>query len=352
MAHVKSHTGSISVIPWHLPRNPRLVKWDVALLFVVVLSLAFLTARAYIAPATRLVDAIGQDHAVNVPVPPALLIVPATVPELISALNDTAPSARINAAQALDALHALGATDALIAATYDSNAQVREEAATALGDVGTSQALARLQELQITSGNSYIQIAAFEARSKITKDVAAALKVPLSSMQALAVAQDGTTFAAASNEFYALRDGDWEHLSHLPDTPNTISANIDGQTLFMSTNSSGLYRSQDGGRIWEQMQFGIQTPTQLTVTSVVVNPGNTTQVYIALSANDSNDQPNSLGIASSTDGGKTWEILPDSPAWAITSQLVLDRQTPEYLYGQSDVGPWRYALLPEAADSN
>ena len=51
-------------------------------------------------------------------------------------------------------------------------------------------------------------------------------------------------------------------------------------------------------------------------------------------------------------GGKTWEILPDSPAWAITSQLVLDRQTPEYLYGQSDVGPWRYALLPEAADSN
>jgi len=93
------------------------------------------------------------------------------------------------------------------------------------------------------------------------------------------------------------------------------------------------------------MQFGLQTPTQLTVTAVVINPGNTEQVYVALSAAGSNpDLPNSLGIASSSDGGMTWEMLPDSPTWSVTHQLVLDRTSPGYLYGLSDVGPWRYEL--------
>jgi len=283
--------------------------------------------------------------------PLAQRLVPATVPELISALNDTAPRARVNAAQALASMHAVGATDALLAATYDSDAVVREEAAAALGEIGAIQALPRLQELQIVSGNTYIEIAAFEAEGKITKNIGAALNVPRADVQAWAVAQNGAAYAAASNELFALHDGVWEHMSYLPDSPNSISANFDGQTLFMSTNSSGLYRSQDGGKIWEQMQFGMQAPTQLTVTAVVLNPGNTNQVYIALSANDSNDQLSSLGIASSTDGGETWVMLPDSPSWSVTTRLVMDRTAPEYLYGLSDVGPWRYELLPDASNS-
>ncbi len=345
MAHIKASAGSAFVIHWQAPRTPRLIKQDVVLVFAIVMSLAFLAARAYIAPAARLVNALGQDHSVSVET------VPATVPELISALYATSPSARVNAVLALAYVHAAGATDALLVATYDSDARVREEAAAVLGEIGTIQALPRLQELQITSGNIYVEIAAFEAQGKITKNVAAALNVPPSSVQALAVAQDGSAFVAASNEFYALRDGTWEHVSHLPDSPTGISANLDGRTLFMSTASSGLYRSQDGGKIWEPMQFGLQTPTQLTVTAVIVNPGNPNQVYVALSAVDSNNQPNSLGIASSTDGGKTWVMLPDSPTWSVTSQLVLDRTTPEYLYGLSDVGPWYYDLSAVALNS-
>ncbi len=352
MARLKSSKGSGSIIHWQASRRPSLIKWDSALVLAIVLSLAILATQAYVAPAARLVGNLGQKQAVSVEAPLAQPIVPATVPELMAALNDTTPSVRADAAQALAFMHAVGATDALLVATYDSDARVREEAAAALGEIGTIQALPRLQELQIGSGNIYIEIAAFEARGKITKNVAAALKVPLARVQALAVAQDGAAFAAAANEFYAFRDGGWEHLSRLPDSPNSLSASVDGQTLFMSTDSSGLYRSQDGGKIWEQMQFGLQTPTQLTVTAVVVNPGNTHQVYIALSAQDSNDQPISLGIASSTDGGKTWGILPDSPTWSVTSQLVLDRTTPGYLYGLSDVGPWRYALSPVALNSH
>jgi hypothetical protein len=44
-------------------------------------------------------------------------------------------------------------------------------------------------------------------------------------------------------------------------------------------------------------------------------------------------------------------MLPDSPTWSVTSQLVLDRTTPEYLYGLSDVGPWYYDLSAVASNS-
>ena len=353
MAHIKASTGSAFVIHWQAPRTPRLVKWDIALICVIVLSLAILVAHAYVAPAARLVNALGQDHSVSVQVPLARPIVPATVPELISALNDTTPSTRVNAALGLASMHAVGATDALLVATHDSDARVREEAAAALGEIGTLQALPRLQELQVVSDNVNIESAAFEAQGKVIKNVAAALNVPPSSVQAWAVAQNGAAYAAVFNELYTLRGESWTPVSHLPDMPNSLSVSLDGQALFMATNSSGLYRSQDSGTTWEHMQFGLQTPTQLTVTAVVVSPGNTEQIYIALSAAGSNsDQPNSLGIASSSDGGKTWVMLPDSPTWSVTSQLVLDRTTPEYLYGLSDVGPWHYELLPAAVSSN
>ena len=250
-------------------------------------------------------------------------------------------------------MHAVGATDALVAATYDSDALVREEAAAALGEIGTLQALPRLQELQLVSGNTYIEIAAFEAQAKIIKNIAAVFNVPPSGVQAWAVAQNGAAYAAVYNELFTLRGENWMHVSQFPDTPNSLSVNLDGQSLFVATNSSGLYRSQDRGTTWEPMQFGLQTPTQLTVTAVVVSPGNTEQVYIALSAAGSDsDQPNSLGIASSTDGGKTWVMLPDSPTWSVTRQLVLERMAPEYLFGLSDVGPWHYDLIPEAVSSN
>ena len=347
MARIRASKGTAFVIHWQVPRKPRLIRLDWALIGAIVLSLAFLAARVYTAPAARLVSSLGQAHAVSE-------VVPATVPELISALYaPTTSGKRANAAIALASMHAVGATDALVAATYDSDARVREEAATALGEIGTLQALTRLQELQIVSGNVYIQIAAFEAQGKIVKNIAAAFNVPPSGVQAWAVAQNGAVYAAVYNELFNLRDENWTHVSQLPDTPNNLSASLDGQALFMATDPSGLYRSQDSGATWEPMQFGLQTPTQLAVTAVVVSPGNTAQVYVALSAAGTNNaQPNSLGIASSSDGGRTWVMLPDSPTWSVTRQLVLDRTAPEYLYGMSDVGPWRYELIPGAASSD
>ncbi|MDE3088484.1 MAG: HEAT repeat domain-containing protein [Chloroflexota bacterium] len=349
MAHAKSNVRSHPAIHWQTTRNPRQVFWDVILLLGIALLLAFLSTRVDSALLSRVAGILTQSRPVTQDEPVLQPVDWASVADLVSALKDPNPSVRVSAAEALGSKHALAATDALLAATYDSNTQVREEAAAALGDLGAIQALPRLEELQILSGNTYIEIAAFEAEGKITKEVGAAIGVPRSSVQALTVAQNGTAYAAALNEFYALNDGEWQHVGQLPASPNDLSAGPDGRLIFMSTVSAGLYRSQDGGKTWEHLQYGLQTPTQLKTTAVVVNLKNVDQIYVALAVNGStSDLLNPLGIVSSNDGGKTWLMLPDSPNSSVTSALIIDRTNYRFLYGMSDVGPWGYQLPADA----
>ena len=349
MTHANPHTHSN--MPWHTTRHPRL--WmDAILALVIVLSLAFLATRTNSAFASA-VRAFLPGRSAEVEQEPLLRSVDrATVPELIAALKDPVPSVRISSAEALGSKHAEAASDALLAATYDSNARVREEAAAALGEIGDIKTLPRLRELEAVSGNTLVEMAAFEAEGKITADVAAALNVPRSGVQALTVTQNGVAYAAALNDFYTLRGNAWQQISHLPAIPNDISAAPDGRLIFMSTDSSGLYQSQDGGGTWEHLQYGMQTPTQLKTTAVAVNPRNTDQVFAALAVNGStSDLLNPLGIASSNDGGKTWSMLPNSANSTVTRALIIDRTNPRLLYGLSDVGSWGYQLPPDAAST-
>lgn len=350
MARVQSATRLTPAAHWGPTRSSRFIFWDITLVLAVVLSFTFLATRSNVAWVTGLAGLMGRGRSVTEEEPLRRPVDTTSVSDLISALKDPNTSVRINAAQELGARHAVGATDELLAATYDSNARVRAEAAVALGEIGAIQALPRLQELQVVSGNIYIVTAASEAQAKITNNVASALKVSPSSVQALAVAhqalavaQNGAAYAAVSNELYTLREDAWEYVGHLPDSPNTISVAPDGQILFTATSSKGLYRSRDGGKMWEHTQFGLQTPTQLSVTAVVVNPLNVQQIYIALAATNGN-QRNPLGIAASSNGGKTWAMLPASPNLSVTRILIIDQTTPQYLYGLSDAGPWRYEL--------
>lgn len=352
MAHANPNSRSHLNMHWQTTRTPRLVIWDLTLALAIVLTLAFLAVRSNFALAS-VAGIFFPSHSAAQAEPLLRSVDRANVTDLTSALKDPSPATRVSAAEALGSKHALAATDALLAATYDSDARVREEAAAALGDVGAIQALPRLTELQMLSGNTYIEIAAFEAEGKITKDVATALGVPRSSVQALTVAQNGTAYAAALNEFYALQGGVWQHIGHLPAIPNDLAAGPDGQLLFMSTVSSGLYRSQDGGKTWEHLQYGLQTPTQLKTTAVAVNPQNADQIFVALAVNGStSDLLNPLGIASSTDGGKTWLMLPDSPKSSVTNALIIDRTTHKFLYGLSDVGSWGYQLPLDVTTKN
>ncbi len=345
MTRANSHTHSHLNLHWQSTRGPRHAVWDILLAIAVILLLIFVAMQTNPALATSLSGALGLDRTSRV----ASVREPAnpnSVPALIADLSSPMRSVRLNAAETLGSEHAAQATDALLAATFDSDPRVREEAAVSLGDIGALQTLPRLEELQLTSANTRIEIAAFEAQSKLTEDVAAALNVPASSIQALTVSDNGITYAAALNELYALRGGDWLRISRLPAIGNDLSVSPDGQLVMLSTVSSGLYRSTNGGTTWEHLQYGMQTPTQLKTTAVLINPQNANQIFVALAVNGTtSDLPNALGITMSGDGGETWMMLPNSPTWSVTRQMIIDRTTLRYLYGMSDVGPWRYDLV-------
>ncbi len=350
MIHAKSNAHPTLNTHWQSPRHPTYFVWDIALVVAIVLSLAFLATRVNATLAAQLADWMGPNPSAETHAPMLQSNERANAAELTIALRDPSASVRASAAQTLGAMRAASATDALIAATYDADVQVRTHAAAALGEIGALGALPRLQELEITQGNIYVETAAFAAEGKIAQKVASALNIPVSAVQSVSVAKNGTAYAAALNDLYVLRNGEWQPVSYLPATPNDLSVGPDGQLIFMSTVSSGLYRSEDGGETWEHLAYGLQTPTQLTVTAVVVNPENVQQIYIALAVNGSTgDQLNGIGIASSQDGGKTWTTLPDSPTQSVTAFLVIDQTTPHYLYGLSDAGPWRYQLMSSAS---
>ena len=342
MTHANSHTHT----HWQLTRRPQHILWDALLALGAILLLILIAMQTNPALATSLSGVLGLNNAASSNEP----INPNSVPALIADLKSPMTSVRLNAAETLGSERAAQATDALLAATYDSDPRVREEAAASLGDIGALQTLSRLEELQLTSANTRIEIAAFEAQGKLTEEVAQALNVPVSSIEALTVSDNGITYAAALNTLYALRGGAWLRVIQLPAIANDLSVGPDGQLVMLSTVSSGLYRSLNGGATWEHVQYGLQTPTQLKTTAVLVNPQNPNQIFVALAVNGTTgDQLNAIGVTVSGDGGASWLMLPNAPTWSATRQMILDRTTRRYVYGMSDVGPWRYDLVTHQA---
>lgn len=240
-------------------------------------------------------------------------------------------------------------TNELIAMSRAPAAQTRVGAIAALGERGAIQALPRAQELQVVDGDANVQQAAYYAEDHLRAQIATALNLNVSEVKFLAATETGDAYTVTNANLYGLRDRAWSWISALPDTPNGIAVAPDGRTLYLATVSTGLWRSLDGGTTWKHVQFGLNTPTQLTVTAVIVNPEHAWQIFIALAGPGSAPQKSSpLGIFVSNDDGESWRYLPDSPSIALTTRLLFPDPGSRYLYGVADGTPWRYALPTEA----
>lgn len=314
--------------PWtELRRNP--FAFAVALVSVSVLLSVLVAANAATASEAPLFVGVSVDRDRDV--------------ALLFALQATDPQIRVSAAQELGRRRASEATDALIAATHDTDARVREEAIVALGAIGAWRALPRVRELQITQGNEYIRFAAFEAEQTITAQVAHALQLPRAEIQTIDVVAEGIVYATAHDAVYLLREETWELAGYVPDTPRTIVLTDTG--LVAATREQGLYRSVDGGKTWEHLQFGRDMPARVIVTALIVDPRDARQMYAALARVETDHATRTpLGVALSTDSGATWALLPDSPTWAITTRLAIDVTMPGFLFGEANGAAWRFAL--------
>ncbi len=272
---------------------------------------------------------------------------PAVVPVLMDALSDADPGVRAGAAEVLGRRREYQAIAVLTAATRDSTASVRLEAVKSLGALDAWQILPRLEQLQASDPNDDVRQAAVAAQENIRSNMALAIGVSTIQLRDVSVTLTDSPqiYAVTSGDLYARHGTRWELLSRLPDAPLALATSAEPQLIYLATVSSGLYRSVDSGETWEHVQFGLETPTQLTVTAVVVDPQDSGRVYIALAAQSAKlGVKDPLGIIASQDGGTSWFVLPDSPIDVITTRLVIDPQWPGYLFGMTADTPWSYML--------
>ncbi|MCA1552801.1 MAG: HEAT repeat domain-containing protein [Chloroflexi bacterium] len=269
------------------------------------------------------------------------------VPVLVSALMDTDPVVRANAAQLLGTRHATEATTAALSATYDPDVNVRAASAAALGEMGALGAILRMEQLQIVDTNAKVREAAIASEQMLKANVARSIGIATSDVRSLTVApSNGQPYAVTQDTLYTLRDGVWSVVGRVPDVPLALAAGgDDGKTVFVyvGTTSLGLYRSVDGGQSWNSVRAGLPEAARLSVTALAVNPVDTRYVYMAL-ASASDEHVTALGIFRSNDSGQTWSLLGNAPREYVTTRLVLDATNPEFLFGLTEVGAWRYML--------
>lgn len=240
-------------------------------------------------------------------------------------------------------------TNALVEMTYDRSPNYRADAITALAERGDIKSLPRVQELQVVDGNDNVQQAASQAEDQFRAHIATALNLSVSDIKYVTATDDGNAYAVSNDSLFGLRDGKWQFINQLPDSPNGIATTPDAETIYLATNLTGLWRSNDRGESWKRIQFGMDTATQLTVTAVTINPEHTWQVFVALAAPGSEPgQKNPLGIFVTSDDGNSWRLLPNSPLNAITTRLVIHLPWTGFIYGVADGTPWRYTLPLEA----
>ena len=273
-------------------------------------------------------------------------IEPAMTETLIAALANAEPETRMRAAQELGWRRDADAVDALLAATYDTSARVQEQAVIALGEIGAIRALPRVQALPIIQGNAYVQSAALDAENQIAEWIARQLYIARADMLTMTATPSGEiAFAATQDRLYRWCAGEWQMIGALPGTHIALASAPDGRTIYLATEYAGLYRSVDGGANWTHVQFGIYTARPLAVTAVALDPNQVARVYIALAIIVPENRARlPLCIAASDDGGATWKMLLGAPTWTLTTRLIFDPTTPDYLFGNSDGGPWRHAL--------
>ncbi|MBK9980817.1 MAG: hypothetical protein IPP15_00075 [Saprospiraceae bacterium] len=120
--------------------------------------------------------------------------------------------------------------------------------------------------------------------------------------------------------------------------------------LFAGASCGGVWKSLDGGMTWDVLNTD-QLPS-LSITSIVIDPVNTNNIYIATGDNFTGFPLSgvlkqghySAGIYKSNNGGLTWSLaglLHSQADGFIPQQLILDPVTPSIMLLASNTGIWR-----------
>jgi photosystem II stability/assembly factor-like uncharacterized protein len=113
-----------------------------------------------------------------------------------------------------------------------------------------------------------------------------------------------------------------------PSAPSTVwvgtGENVGGRHVGFG---DGIYRSEDGGRTWENM--GLEASEHLS--TIVVHPEDSDVVWVA--AQGPLWSPGGQrGVYKTDDGGETWRQVLGDDEWTGATDLVMDPRNPDRLY--------------------
>ena len=97
----------------------------------------------------------------------------------------------------------------------------------------------------------------------------------------------------------------------------------------------GVYKSTDGGNSWELLDNGFGEAENLNVTSIKVNPADSSIIYAATSDEPYHDISSGRGIFKSTDSGKTWKAVNDGLGVLYFNTITADPSDPSVIYAGS-----------------
>jgi photosystem II stability/assembly factor-like uncharacterized protein len=147
--------------------------------------------------------------------------------------------------------------------------------------------------------------------------------------------QTTSTIYAASGGFGIIKSIDggqtWSAGSGLPNGPSYVSVAIDPHTPTTiyagstdgSASGAGLFKSVDGGASWTAINNGITGSSTLDVLGLAVDPQTPTTLYASMET-----VSNSSGLYKSINGGASWTLVESN----VGGPIAINPQTPSTLY--------------------
>lgn len=118
----------------------------------------------------------------------------------------------------------------------------------------------------------------------------------------------------------------------------------DPQTLWLGSVSGGIWKTTDGGTSWAPLADFM---TNLAVSSMVIDPTNPNVLYAGTGEGYFNgDSIRGAGVFKTTDGGTTWNQLPQtaaSPNWYYVDRLAISPADNQVILAATRSGIWRSA---------
>jgi photosystem II stability/assembly factor-like uncharacterized protein len=116
----------------------------------------------------------------------------------------------------------------------------------------------------------------------------------------------------------------------------------DPQTLWLGSVSGGIWKTTDGGASWAPLADFL---TNLAVSSMVIDPTNPKVLYAGTGEGYFNgDSIRGAGVFKTTDGGATWNQLPQtaaSPNWYYVDRLAISPADNQVILAATRSGIWR-----------